>query len=1351
MSESEFSIQSQLQLQQQLDAICGEFENHWSADRESDIPKMLSRVETEHRDQLLRILLKVEVALRRKAGQPISPEDYQQLGVSASQFVANLAAEDIDSTLPPNQSFSPPLDDATLTRSETSTSKPKRRIGPYKLLQQIGEGGMGSVWMAQQEEPVRRRVALKLIRADRGSKEIVARFEAERQALAMMNHQNIAKVLDAGTTDDGSPFFVMELVKGIPITKFCDEHKLSIRERLELFVPVCKAIQHAHQKGIVHRDLKPSNVLVTLYDGEAVPKVIDFGLAKALEHTTQLTDKTMFTEFGKVIGTLQYMSPEQAEMNALDVDTRTDIYSLGVMLYELLTGSTPLDKETMGKLALLKVLEIIKEREPPRPSHRLSSSGDAATGISAQRKIAPSKLRQILRGELDWVVMKALEKDRRRRYETASDFAQDIRRFLENEAVAARPPSFAYLARKVFFKNKFAIVTGLVVLGGLISALLLYANQKSKLATQQQKFAAEQRRLRNVAESTVERLAAKRYADKIALAQTQWRSGQTELARTTLSECDWSFRNWEHNYLFSKFNPASRKLKHPRTDAWGKETFHPGTADVSPDGQYVVGGRFKFRSNRQGNVVTECPVIVWNVATGQISKTFLGHTGYVSCLNFSHNGQFVASGTDNGEVIVWNMKSGSKHLQLPLHKHSINSLIFGLSNRSLFTCDGKSVQKWDIETGELLNTWNRKFSVISLDPKQKLMAGGSRPQVINNRVMAFQVEVLELENSNSIVTIPGHRAPISTIKFSHDGKRLFTASSGARREWSSFGGGKTYRQSDKVNSMLPLSSEIAIWDSGNGDQIGRFQHHSSDVNSIDISPDGTLLASGSDDYTAVVSNIETGDVIKVIRAPKSIGDVRFLPSGNQLLVNFRILDATNRDVIHGERIPSRNIRVDSQYVIAHENSNVQIWNRSDGSEVAKFTVQQDDEANLRTWQFSSFAVSSELMIGVVGGTEFDAVDESRKETGEKVAGFVDIFQIPSGQLVHRIPGDEGDVSSVSLSQNGEILAVAWHEFDDDQPVKIYRTKSAELLGCLDHINAQKIALSKNGNRLLCLASNEVQLWDLDTMKMVWTQPALLDIGIHNDELVWAPDGGMFAACSRDQVNIYSAKTGILTRRMQDAKGAAHSITFSPDGTRLFCGSNDQTIKIWDPRTGDKVAELRGHSENVNSLAIDGTGTTLFSLGEDDTIRIWRATHREVFDKENAEKLFKYLKRALGTNYHSLHSIPDLLRQAKYLAQQHPSPEHSIVLGIAHFRQGNYLEAVTHLNSKNATDHEQCGYLAMAHHKLGNDHLALRFAEKMKEALKSIRLVYVNGESMPGIYADLPIVGEVNQVLNDFAE
>jgi serine/threonine protein kinase/tetratricopeptide (TPR) repeat protein len=344
-------------------------------------------------------------------------------------------------------------------------------IGEYKLLEEIGDGGMGTVWMAEQSEPVRRRVAVKLVKPGMDSKQVLARFNAERQALAMMDHPNIAKVHDAGTTTEGRPFFVMELVKGVPITKFCDDQKLTPRQRLELFVPVCLAIQHAHQKGIIHRDIKPSNVLVAMYDDRPVPKVIDFGVAKATG--IQLTEQTLNTGFGAVVGTVEYMSPEQAGFNQLDIDTRSDIYSLGVLLYELLTGTTPLTRKRAKEAALLEMLRLVREEEPPKPSTRLSTT-DELPSIAAVRGMEPARLSRLVRGDLDWIVMKALDKDRSRRYETANGFAADVQRYLSNEVVAACPPTAAYRMRKFARRNRAGLTTAglaiffVVLLGGLV-------------------------------------------------------------------------------------------------------------------------------------------------------------------------------------------------------------------------------------------------------------------------------------------------------------------------------------------------------------------------------------------------------------------------------------------------------------------------------------------------------------------------------------------------------------------------------------------------------------------------------------------------------------------------------------------------------------------------------------------------------------------------------------------------------------------------------------------------------------------------------------------------------------------
>ena len=344
------------------------------------------------------------------------------------------------------------------------------RIGPYKLLQQIGEGGFGVVWMAEQEQPVRRRVALKIIKMGMDTKEVIARFEQERQALAMMEHPNIAKVFDAGATQYGRPFFVMELVRGVKITDYCDQQELATAERLALFIHVCQAVQHAHQKGIIHRDLKPSNILVTINDGEPVPKVIDFGVAKATQG--RLTDATLFTQFEQMVGTPLYMSPEQAELTSLDIDTRSDIYSLGVLLYELLTGRTPIDTATMAQAGMDEIRRIIREVDPPRPSARVKTlDGNELTTAAQRRHTDAAKLPGALRGDLDWIVMKCLEKDRKRRYDTATGLAQDLQRHLANEIVTARPPTAAYLLGKLIRRNKLAFAASAAIALSLLVGL----------------------------------------------------------------------------------------------------------------------------------------------------------------------------------------------------------------------------------------------------------------------------------------------------------------------------------------------------------------------------------------------------------------------------------------------------------------------------------------------------------------------------------------------------------------------------------------------------------------------------------------------------------------------------------------------------------------------------------------------------------------------------------------------------------------------------------------------------------------------------------------------------------------
>ena len=437
-----------------LDRACDQFEAAWRAGRRPDVGAAVADLPEPVRAAAVRELVQLDAFYRRRAGEEPAAADYSARfpDLDAGGLAAALAGE---------------AGEAGEAGGAGGTST---LIGPYKLLQVIGEGGMGSVWMAEQTHPVRRKVALKLIKAGMDSRQVVARFEAERQALALMDHPNIAKVFDAGTTDAGRPYFVMELVKGVPITRYCDEARLTPRQRLELFVPVCQAVQHAHQKGIIHRDLKPSNVLVALHDGRPVPKVIDFGLAKATHQA--LTDRTLFTEFGAVVGTVEYMSPEQAELNQLDVDTRSDVYALGVLLYQLLTGTTPLDRKRLVGAAIGEVLRRIREEEPPAPSTRLSQSGDALPGVAAVRGTEPVRLTRLVRGELDWVAMKALEKDRSRRYESAGGLAHDVERYLRDEPVEAGPPGAAYRLRKFVRRHRGPVRAAAAIAVLLVAGLV---------------------------------------------------------------------------------------------------------------------------------------------------------------------------------------------------------------------------------------------------------------------------------------------------------------------------------------------------------------------------------------------------------------------------------------------------------------------------------------------------------------------------------------------------------------------------------------------------------------------------------------------------------------------------------------------------------------------------------------------------------------------------------------------------------------------------------------------------------------------------------------------------------------
>jgi prepilin-type processing-associated H-X9-DG protein len=513
-------------------------------------------------------------------------------------------------------------------------------VGPYKLLEQIGEGGFGVVFMAEQQQPVRRKVALKVLKPGMDTRQVIARFEAERQALALMDHPHIARVFDGGETAGRRPYFVMELVRGVPITDFCDQNRLTIRERLGLFVSVCRAMQHAHQKGIIHRDLKPTNVLVTMHDDKAVAKVIDFGIAKATGQ--QLTDKTLFTNFAQMIGMPLYMSPEQAQMSGLDVDTRSDIYSLGVLLYELLTGVTPFDKDRLRTAGYDEIRRIIVDEEPAKPSTRISTIGKEATTVSANRRSDPKQLSQLFRGELDWIVMKALEKDRNRRYESASAFAADVERYLHDEPVLAYPPSAWYRLRKLARRHKGVLAMVSVVVAALL--LLVVGLATSTLLIWQAKGDVQQ---------ALRREQRTAYFQGIALAERELAANRAAHAEELLHFCREDQRGWEWHLLKRQIHEEPLVLTHPG-----------GASGVafSPTGEVLASSWVDGK------------VRLWDPATGKLLRTLpevrptdpkvplADPTKVLIALAFSPNGHFLAAAAWDGTMTIWDLAANQQRV-----------------------------------------------------------------------------------------------------------------------------------------------------------------------------------------------------------------------------------------------------------------------------------------------------------------------------------------------------------------------------------------------------------------------------------------------------------------------------------------------------------------------------------------------------------------------------------------------------------------------------------------------------------------------------------------------------------------
>jgi WD40 repeat protein/serine/threonine protein kinase len=1059
------------------------------------------------------------------------------------------------------------------------SEKPGTTIGPYKLLEQIGEGGFGVVYMAEQAEPVRRRVALKIIKPGMDSRQVIVRFEAERQALAMMDHQNIARVLDAGTTDSGRPYFVMELVRGVPITQYCDAHKLTVRERLALFIPVCQAIQHAHQKGIIHRDVKPSNILVCLYDGKATPKVIDFGVAKAIDQ--RLTEKTMFTQHGQIIGTLEYMSPEQAELSQLDVDTRSDIYSLGVLLYELLTGMTPITKEQLRSAGFAEMLCLIREMELEKPSTRLSHSHKLLPVISAQRQTEPSKLGAILRGELDWIVMKALEKDRMRRYETANALARDIDRHLADEPVEACPPSTAYRMRKFVRKHRTAISTaagfaGILALAAVVStwqairatnaeAGALVERDRAQQSELQAKVAQERaREERDLAErARVQEVAARQEAEQARQAeaaqktrlaeQTRQLERQLYFNRVTLAQAQWSTNN---------INTAEKLLDSGSADLRGYEWYYVKRLchkDIMTlrheDGLDNIDVAFLMDGTRVISV-GRGTLKVWDSKTEVLLTEESGESFRIACL--SANGKWLAARHLNDQSISVLDTETDRVAAIIRDDAGGYALTLSLDGSTLAVSNQNTIVLWDVlSASERLTIRSPLFQ----SPGIQCLAFSADGQRIAGGYTGGGFRVWDTMTGKQVLVAPAYEGSVQDLTFSADGKYLATAQ---------------------------FEGTATIWDLAKGQPFQRLRGHSSAVRAVAFSPNCQRLATASADRSVRLWDVQYGTEEVILRGHRGeVTSVAFSPD-SQLVVSgsqdgtVKIWSADT----HQETLLLRGHARDSIPAIAFQeggrrlasvgaDNTLRIWDSFTGENVRTLSAGKWPIALLGNFLFirrsSGFGDSSGSFVELMGV----AFSADGRYLATDVEDAIAIWDATTGRRLRLIGEPSKEIPTLAWSPDGQRLASA-----TTRPV-------------FGEVGKQ-----------LC----EINLWDPQTGELL-QKLSTQELAI--TRLAYSPDGQCVAGGGRKEVNIWNASAG---RQMQSlssqSSGATASIAFSADGAILAAGETDGVVTIWDTSSGGVVVSLRAHDSSVTALAFSPDSQRLATGGEDRAVKLWETVTGE---------------------------------------------------------------------------------------------------------------------------------------------
>jgi len=1061
--------------------------------------------------------------------------------------------------------------DDTIARHLHDDAPPPERIGHYRLQEELGHGGMGVVYLAEQTEPVRRRVALKLIKLGMDTRDVVIRFETERQALALMNHPNVAGVFDAGVTEQGRPYFVMEYVPGEPITAYCDRHMLSLPQRLDLFIQVCHAIQHAHQKGVIHRDIKPSNVLVMLQDDRPTPKVIDFGVAKAT--TQRLTEQTLFTQHGVLIGTPEYMSPEQAEMTTLDIDTRTDVYSLGVLLYELLTGVLPFDPKSLRSGGFAAIQRIIREVEPPKPSTKLGAlaafDDDNGALAAEKRRLDPRALTRRLRGDLDWVVMKSLEKDRTRRYGSATDLAADVQRHLNNEPVVAGPPGVGYRVKKFVRRNRAkALATAAIALMLCLSTGVSIwfwrgeANQR-KIAEKQTdaaNAATEKAQLREAeaVSSLNEAFKSRRealyqsYIANITAADACLQAGEAPEAKRRLAACDESMRGWEWRYL-NRMADSSIKVLLPDDAAQAHESRGASGAleyaAFTADGERIVGLRQKSDRLAVWDAKTydriyAPPIVKRNADEESDDLVAVSPDGARAVIG--HHALDESSKRHVYDLGVHDAVSGEHLAALP-GKDS-NSIIsrFSLDGRRFAACGGFfhiarpkinasfdfRVAVWDVESGDLLFEPRsiKYIDAIAFHPNGNRIALGGYDLYILD---ALSGEILLMNASRENID----DIRITSLAYNPAGALIAAGT-------------------DDGTIEIRLAASLEL--------LTTLRGHTGDVNAVAFSPDGALIASGGEDKRICLWTMGADEpLITYLGHDRTVTSVSFSPDGERLVSCAR--DTTAR-----------------------------IWDASPAAN----TLRTHIENRLAFLSQPNLSVSSDGSLIAVGArTSMRSIDSA------------------TGQLLWTYPYEEvSRAAAMAFSKHSALLAYALR---NTAKAHIWDDNTIESVSTIEGPvpdSTELIAVSPDGRYLVSGPRDNdeydgtVRLWDLHTHTVVRELEGY-DEGVQS--VTYRSDGQRLALASKDAVQVWDARLAQCICEIEAP--TCNSAAFSPDGKRIVLANNMRrgSLEVWNAGNGEYIHALHGHEDRVDSVAYIPDGYRIISAGRDKTIRVWDAETYEL--------------------------------------------------------------------------------------------------------------------------------------------